>query len=334
MLVSPQGSRRGRRDPCGRSARSGHGATLRDLSAGAPTSAARIRRLRTARSRARTRALTRSALVAAAVAAAILVLGLVYAGSPAKIAEGVHVAGADVGGLTVAQAEAALERRREAARGHADHVRRRCDRVEADPVATRRRGRLGRGGRGGAAPGRGVRACPRPAAPAAAVLRGRRRAAGAGLRACAPVRRGPDRSDRRPSGAQCARRPRGAPPGRRIRRGGTTARPRCRRGGRGAGARGLLQGAGRPPCARRGAGRDGARACALGGEGPCRAVRAGPPHARRDPLAPAALANRAAAPPAGRRADGSRDRRPRGERGGSGRSPGASTGRRATPGSP
>jgi vancomycin resistance protein YoaR len=45
------------------------------------------------------------------------VLGLVYAGSPAKIAEGVHVAGADVGGLTVAQAETALARRAEQLEG-------------------------------------------------------------------------------------------------------------------------------------------------------------------------------------------------------------------------
>jgi vancomycin resistance protein YoaR len=45
------------------------------------------------------------------LAAGVLALGLAYAGSPAKIAEGVRVAGADVGGLTAAQARVALERR-------------------------------------------------------------------------------------------------------------------------------------------------------------------------------------------------------------------------------
>jgi vancomycin resistance protein YoaR len=82
------------------------------LSAGAPTSAARFRS-RATRSRARTRAVARSVLVALALGAGVLVLGLAYAGSPAKIAEGVRVAGADVGGLTAAQAIAALERRAE-----------------------------------------------------------------------------------------------------------------------------------------------------------------------------------------------------------------------------
>ncbi|MBD0338751.1 MAG: VanW family protein [Thermoleophilia bacterium] len=47
----------------------------------------------------------------AAVSAAGLALGLAFAGSPARIAEGVHVAGVDVGGLTASEARALLERR-------------------------------------------------------------------------------------------------------------------------------------------------------------------------------------------------------------------------------
>jgi vancomycin resistance protein YoaR len=48
---------------------------------------------------------------AAAVSAAGFALGLAFAGSPARIAEGVQIAGVDVGGLTAAEARALLERR-------------------------------------------------------------------------------------------------------------------------------------------------------------------------------------------------------------------------------
>ena len=47
----------------------------------------------------------------AAVLALLALLGLAFAGSPATIAEGVHVAGVDVGGMTVREAEGALARR-------------------------------------------------------------------------------------------------------------------------------------------------------------------------------------------------------------------------------
>lgn len=46
-----------------------------------------------------------------ALAAAAVVLGLAFAGSPAKLAEGVHIAGIDVGGLTPGEARRLLERR-------------------------------------------------------------------------------------------------------------------------------------------------------------------------------------------------------------------------------
>jgi vancomycin resistance protein YoaR len=60
----------------------------------------------------------RAILVATALVAAVgIALGLAFAGSPAKLAEGVHIAGVDVGGLTPSQAETLLERRFEALRG-------------------------------------------------------------------------------------------------------------------------------------------------------------------------------------------------------------------------
>jgi vancomycin resistance protein YoaR len=60
----------------------------------------------------------RAILVATALVAAVgIALGLAFAGSPAKLAEGVHVAGVDVGGLTPAQARTLLERRFEGLRG-------------------------------------------------------------------------------------------------------------------------------------------------------------------------------------------------------------------------
>jgi vancomycin resistance protein YoaR len=47
----------------------------------------------------------------AALVLAFIALGLVYSGSAARVADGVEVAGVDVGGLTAAEAERALERR-------------------------------------------------------------------------------------------------------------------------------------------------------------------------------------------------------------------------------
>jgi vancomycin resistance protein YoaR len=65
-----------------------------------------------------------SRLVWQAIAAAVAVLlalaallGALYAGSPARIAEGVRIAGIDVGGLTAGQARALLERRSAALAG-------------------------------------------------------------------------------------------------------------------------------------------------------------------------------------------------------------------------
>jgi vancomycin resistance protein YoaR len=58
------------------------------------------------------RALVRAlALTAVVAVAASAVVGLVFAGSPAKLAEGVHIAGVDVSGLEPAEARQMLERR-------------------------------------------------------------------------------------------------------------------------------------------------------------------------------------------------------------------------------
>jgi vancomycin resistance protein YoaR len=87
----------------------GHPATLNALSADAPLTAVRLRRRRrSTRARVLARALSLVALVAALAAA---VLGLVFAGSAGQIAEGVHIAGVDVSGLTPKEARTTLGRR-------------------------------------------------------------------------------------------------------------------------------------------------------------------------------------------------------------------------------
>jgi vancomycin resistance protein YoaR len=74
--------------------------------------------LRGRRAGARSGLLWQWAIVTALLAASLAVLvGVVFAGSPARIAEGVRIAGVDVGGLTPAQARARLERRAEAFAG-------------------------------------------------------------------------------------------------------------------------------------------------------------------------------------------------------------------------
>jgi vancomycin resistance protein YoaR len=83
---------------------------LRRLAAPASTDMDLIRRRR--RRRARNSLLLWRAAVAVAVAALVaVVLGLAFAGSPARIADGVRVAGVDVGGLEPEQAQVKLERR-------------------------------------------------------------------------------------------------------------------------------------------------------------------------------------------------------------------------------
>jgi len=68
--------------------------------------------LRARRRRARPRAFWQGAAAATLVLASLAVLaGAVFAGSPARIAEGVRIAGVDVGGLSPGQARALLERR-------------------------------------------------------------------------------------------------------------------------------------------------------------------------------------------------------------------------------
>src|ERR671936_2639070 len=56
----------------------------------------------------------RTAVVAAVAALAAMVLGLAFAGSPRRLADGVRIAGVEVGGMTPRQAQRALEARAEA----------------------------------------------------------------------------------------------------------------------------------------------------------------------------------------------------------------------------
>src|SRR6266540_6156054 len=78
---------------------------------------ARLARLRARRKkRARYRMLRRGALATVALLGVAVVAGaFVYAGSSARLAEGVSIAGVDVGGLSPAGAQALLERREAAA---------------------------------------------------------------------------------------------------------------------------------------------------------------------------------------------------------------------------
>jgi hypothetical protein len=78
------------------------------LAPGARPAAARTRRRR----RARTRVLwQRSVALAAGLVLATGALGLAFAGSPERLADGVEIAGIEVGGLTPSQARRFLERR-------------------------------------------------------------------------------------------------------------------------------------------------------------------------------------------------------------------------------
>jgi hypothetical protein len=58
--------------------------------------------------------LQRTAILAAIAALAAIVLGLAFAGSPSRIADGVRIAGVDVGGETPKQAERMLEEKADA----------------------------------------------------------------------------------------------------------------------------------------------------------------------------------------------------------------------------
>jgi vancomycin resistance protein YoaR len=72
----------------------------------------RSRPKRRPRTRAQRRVfLQRSIILAVALALAVTVLGLVFAGSPSRLASGVRIAGVDVGGKTARQARAILARR-------------------------------------------------------------------------------------------------------------------------------------------------------------------------------------------------------------------------------
>src|SRR6266498_716231 len=53
----------------------------------------------------------RTAILGAIAILVVIVLGLVFAGSPSRLADGVRIAGIDVGGKTPGEARAVLERK-------------------------------------------------------------------------------------------------------------------------------------------------------------------------------------------------------------------------------
>jgi vancomycin resistance protein YoaR len=71
------------------------------------------RRRRTSRANRRV-VLQRAAIVAVLAALAVTVLGLAFAGSPNRLADGIRVAGVDVGGMTPGRAKSVLEERSQA----------------------------------------------------------------------------------------------------------------------------------------------------------------------------------------------------------------------------
>src|SRR5215510_12961791 len=74
-----------------------------------------VRRSGRRRTRAQRRVLLqRTAIIAAIAALAALVLGLVFAGSPSRLAAGVRVAGVDVGGKTPREAQGILKEKADA----------------------------------------------------------------------------------------------------------------------------------------------------------------------------------------------------------------------------
>ncbi|HEY2940019.1 MAG TPA: hypothetical protein VGJ27_09405, partial [Gaiellaceae bacterium] len=79
------------------------------------SSAVRVRNRR--RARARRLLFERIAVLVAITAVVGVLLGLVFAGSPDRIAAGVRIAGVNVGGLTVGEATAKLEARSRALAG-------------------------------------------------------------------------------------------------------------------------------------------------------------------------------------------------------------------------
>ena len=123
-----------------------------------------------ARASARTRFWTRLAILGVRLAPIAVVLGLVFAGSPDRLADGTRIAGIDVGGLTTRDAEPLLAAALGAARRGARHLHVREPALPADPASARRRGRLARGRHERRAAGRRLRDRARLPAARARVL--------------------------------------------------------------------------------------------------------------------------------------------------------------------
>ena len=280
---------------------------------------ARMRRMTRGTSVRRRRGPLRSVLVrnllllAVALVSLVLVLGLVFAGSPTTIANGVRIDGIDVGGLQAKNALAMLQRRSGALAGKPvvflaggrrftispSTLGVRSDWVAAIDSAQRQGGGFG--------PLRGFRRIDVDFFGADVI------AADDRARRGAPVPARADREEGRPSRARARgadprpqRRRRAGPlrphtrPGRirpRDRRGPLLARPQC-----GAGAAAVPQ---------RRAAAASRRARARGPAGPDRAVGPRPARARREALARAAGPARDAARTARRRPHAAPDRRPR-----------------------
>ena len=245
--------------------------------------------------------LQRAAIVAVLAALAVMVLGLAFAGSSSRLADGVQIAGVDVGGMTPGHARAVLDGPFEGPRGRSGHLPRRLPHVEPRAAPSGRARRLARRCRRRAAAGQRLWPLARFPPSGHALLRRRRGAADAGLRRSAA------REARRDRGRRQRRAPRrldhaaraGAPdrgkPDRACSRqacGGRDDRPGTRKSS--ARAR-------RSARSRRPAESDSRRAQGRPGAGSNCPVLIRPSDARRDALEPAAAADRQGPAAAGRR---------------------------------
>ncbi len=254
----PEGAASRPKSPTPESSRLAHtfylGATL---SAGATATLTHFVRVEATSVRAGTAPGRSAALVArwvlvslALLAVLVALVGLAFAGSTARIADGVEIAGVDVGGLTPNEARrAARTALRHASRTFPSSSRRAASGTPIKATSLSVEADWASRDRDGGSRGRGLRARPRLPPPPGAVLRRRDRAAGAGLRRRARLQaRRPRREDRpaprrgeaRPARARGRGRPGSARPparpggrGREDRPGAGTARARAARGAAG-----------------------------------------------------------------------------------------------------
>ncbi len=247
------------------------------------------------------------------VVAAGVVLGLVFAGSPTTIADGVHVDGVDVGGLSATQARELLE-------GKAAALSSRPRRLHGGRTAVRHpalgAGRpvgLARSRRRRAASGLGLRPSARLQAPRRGRLRRGRHPADERPQRVARVRARSHRERREPAAARRVARPARDTRRRRPGADGPDARPLGRRDRARPRARHSRSHVrpGLAPDAHDAAARARGRASARRPAGAHRSVGAGEPRCRAEAVPPDARAARAAPRASVRRNVRLADRRPR-----------------------